>query len=429
MKATAQKIEKNLVQLDVEVPAERFSLALEQAYRKLVKKVNIPGFRKGKAPRFIFERYFGKETLYNEALDTLLADAYFQAVMETEIEPIDRPEVELVQAEEGQPLVFKATVQVKPEVELGQYTELEVSKPEVKVTDEDVEKELAQLQQRYAKIQTVEDGTVEKGDVAVIDFEGFIDEEAFAGGKGEEYPLEIGSGTFIPGFEEQLIGARVGETRDVKVTFPQEYHAENLAGKDAVFKVTVKTIRRKELLPLDDEFARDVSEFNSLEELKADIRNRLLETAEKNAETAVRSQVVEKAVANASVDIPEVMIETRLENMVKDMSERLQRQGLTMDDYLMYTGSTLEQVKADLRPEAEKSVRTDLVLEAIARKEEIDATEEEVTAELEKLAKSYKQSVEELRTAFERYGSLDALKNSIAFEKTIKFLVEKAKIA
>lgn len=429
MKAKAEKIEKNTVVLEIEVEPEKLNQSLDKAYRKLVKKANIPGFRKGKAPRALLERFYGKEYLMDEALDNLLPDVYVEAVQETEIEPIDRPQVELVQAEEGKPLIIKAKVEVKPEVILGEYTGLEVEKPSADINDADVDAELGKLQQRHAKVNTLDEGEVEQGDVAVIDFEGFVDGEAFPGGKGENYPLEIGSESFIPGFEEQVIGAKVGEERDVNVTFPEEYHSVELAGKAAVFKVKVNSIRRKELLPVDDEFAKDVSEFDTLEELKTDIRNRLKETAGKKAEIAVKEQLIQKAVENATVEIPAVMVDTRLNVMLNDMAQRLQRQGISFEDYLRFTGADIDAVRTDLKPEAEKSVRSDLVLEAIARKEQIDATDEDVNAELEKMAEQYKQDVSTLRAALETQGNIDSLKNSIAFQKTIQFLVDNAKLA
>ncbi|MDA8212356.1 MAG: trigger factor [Clostridia bacterium] len=429
MKAKAEKIEKNTVVLEIEVEPEKLNQSLDKAYRKLVKKANIPGFRKGKAPRALLERFYGKEYLMDEALDNLLPDVYVEAVQETEIEPIDRPQVELVQAEEGKPLIIKAKVEVKPEVILGEYTGLEVENPSADINDADVDAELGKLQQRHAKVNTLDEGEVEQGDVAVIDFEGFVDGEAFPGGKGENYPLEIGSGSFIPGFEEQVIGAKVGEERDVNVTFPEEYHSAELAGKAAVFKVKVNSIRRKELLPVDDEFAKDVSEFDTLEELKTDIRNRLKETAGKKAEIAVKEQLIQKAVENATVEIPAVMVDTRLNVMLNDMAQRLQRQGISFEDYLRFTGADIDAVRTDLKPEAEKSVRSDLVLEAIARKEQIDATDEDVNAELEKMAEQYKQDVSTLRAALETQGNIDSLKNSIAFQKTIQFLIDNAKLA
>ena len=429
MKASFEKIEKNLVELQVEVEAEKFTEALNKTIKKMAGKANIPGFRKGKAPKAMIVKYYGKEVLYNEALDAMLPDAYFQAVLETEIEPVDRPEVEIVSVEEGQPLVFKAKVQVKPEVELGQYTGLEVEKPAQEVNELDVKHELDQLQQRHAKIVTLDQGNVVAGDIAVIDFEGFVDGVAFPGGTGSDYPLEIGSNTFIPGFEDQVVGASIGEVRDVNVTFPEEYHSQDLAGKDALFKVTVKGLRRKEVLPLDDELAKDVSDFDTLDELKEDISNKLKERAEQQAEAAIRNQVIEKAVAAAKVELPEVMVDSRVNEMLNEMGQRLQRQGISLEDYFKFTGADMANVRKDLRPEAEKSVLSDLVLEAIARKENIDATDEEVEAELTKMAANMNQEVSALKQMVEAQGNLDMLKNSIAFQKTIQFLIDNAKIS
>lgn len=429
MKASFEKIEKNLVELQVEVEAEKFTEALNKTIKKMAGKANIPGFRKGKAPKAMIVKYYGKEVLYNEALDAMLPDAYFQAVLETEIEPVDRPEVEIVSVEEGQPLVFKAKVQVKPEVELGQYTGLEVEKPAQEVNELDVKHELDQLQQRHAKIVTLDQGNVVAGDIAVIDFEGFVDGVAFPGGTGSDYPLEIGSNTFIPGFEDQVVGASIGEVRDVNVTFPEEYHSQDLAGKDALFKVTVKGLRRKEVLPLDDELAKDVSDFDTLDELKEDITNKLKERAEQQAEAAIRNQVIEKAVGAAKVELPEVMVDSRVNEMLNEMGQRLQRQGISLEDYFKFTGADMANVRKDLRPEAEKSVLSDLVLEAIARKENIDATDEEVEAELAKMAANMNQEVSALKQMVEAQGNLDMLKNSIAFQKTIQFLIDNAKIS
>ncbi|MFZ3170590.1 MAG: trigger factor [Carboxydocellales bacterium] len=429
MKATAERVEKNTVVIEIEVEPEKLNLGLDKAYRKLVKKANIPGFRKGKAPRKILEKFYGKEYLLEEALDNLISDVYPDAVQETEIEPVDRPQVEVVQAEEGKPVIFKVKVEVKPEVELGEYKGLAAEKTSTEVSEADVDAELNKLQQRHAKVSNLDEGTVEQNDVAVIDFEGFIDGEAFAGGKGDDYPLEIGSGSFIPGFEEQLIGVKIGEDKDVNVSFPEEYHSPELAGKPVLFKVKIKSIRRKDILPLDDEFAKDVSEFDTLEELKTDILNRLKEAAEKKAEIAVKEQLIQKAVENATVEIPEVMINTRLQGMLSEMTQRLQRQGVSFEDYVKYTGGNAEGVREELKPEAEKGVRSDLVLEAIARQENIDATDEEVTAELEKMAEQYKQDISTMRAALETQGSIDSFKNSISFQKTIQFLVDNAKLA
>lgn len=422
MKATVEKLEKNRVVLEVEVEAPKLEQALEKAYRKLVRQVNIPGFRRGKAPRFILERYLGKESLYHEAIDMVIPPAYKQAVEETKIEPIDQPELEIVQMEEGQPFIFKATVEVKPEVNLGQYKGLPVERPEVKVAEEDIEAYLKGLQQRFAQLKDVEDGAVEEGDIVLIDFKGQIDGQDYPGLKGENYPLEIGSGTFIPGFEAQLIGAKIDEEREVKATFPANYYREEVAGKEAVFVVKVRGIKRKQLAPIDDEFAKDVSEFETLEELKEDIRKRLETQQRQRAEADVRRQVVDKAVENAEVELPHVLVERRIAFLINDMALRLQRQGLILEKLLEKSGKTIEQLKEDFRPQAEKDVKTELVLEAIAKAEGIEATEEDIDKEIEKMASLLKQDLAKVR---EKMGKdLEGLKYDIIIRKTIDFLVD-----
>jgi len=428
MKANAERIEKNTVLLEVEVDAELFSQAVNKAYRKIVKKVNIPGFRKGKTPRYILERYIGKEALYEEAMETLVPEAYFDAVKDTGIEPVDKPQVEIVQAEEGKPVVFKATVQVKPEVELGQYKGLEVVKKSYKIEDEDVQKELERLQDSHAKLLTLEEGTVEKGDIAVIDFLGKIDGEPFKGGEGKDYSLEIGSRTFIEGFEDQVIGMSINETRDIQVTFPEHYQAEELAGKDATFTVTVKGIKRKELALLDDEFAKDVSEFDTLQELKDDIKNKLIQAAESRGNFLLRRELLDKAVDNAVAEIPDSMIDQQIGEMVAKMGSSFARQGLSIEDYLKYSKSSIDKLKEDMRPEAERTVKTALVMESISKTEGITATEEEIQAEIERVASAYRQDPEEFRKTIESEGSFGFIAESIIKEKTFQFLVDNAKI-
>ena len=429
MKVSMEKIEKNKVALEVEVAADKFSKAMDQAYKKVVTKVNIPGFRKGKVPRAILEQQYGKEVLFEEAADIVLPDAYFQAVQETKIDPIDKPQVEIVQLEEGKPFVFKATVEVKPEVKLGQYTEIAVEKPKVEVTEEQVQARLADMQQKGAEMIALEDEAAQAGDITVIDYEGYIDEVQFEGGTGMSHPLELGTNTFIPGFEDQLIGAKAGEERDVKVTFPEEYHSKEHAGKDAIFKVKVNAVKRKQVAILDDEFAKDVSEFETLEELKQDIKNKLELQAEQAAEGQVRAAIIDQVVANAEVEVPEVMIQSRLEEMISDMGQRLQQQGMSLDDYFKFTNTTKETLMETHREDAEKGVKTDLILEAVKAAENIEATEEEIDAEIEKLAKQYNQKAEVMKSVLEGQGNIAMFKNSIAMEKTIKFLLDKANIA
>ncbi|MFZ5597798.1 MAG: trigger factor [Bacillota bacterium] len=426
MKATAEKQEKNTVVLEVEVEAEKFSKAMDQAYKKIVKKVNIPGFRKGKAPRLILERYVGKKALYDEAVEIIIPDAYIDAVEDTGIEPVSHPELDLVQVEEGKPLVFKAKVVVKPEVKLGQYTGLEVTDPAREVTDEDVQNEIERLRNRYAKLITLEEGAVENGDLVSIDFEGKIDGVPFEGGKADDYNLEIGSGAFIPGFEDQIVGMNINETRDINVKFPQDYGKEELAGKDAVFTVTVKSIKRKELSPLDDEFAKDVSEFDTLEELRADLANRLKQAEEERAKAQVRRDVVEKAVENATVEIPGEMIDSRLEEMIGNMEQRLSGQGISLEKYFKYTNSSIADLREKMRPDAEKSVRQELVIEAVAKAENITVSDEELTEEIKRMSEEMKQDPDIIRKIIEGQNQMSFIKNGIMRDKAVQFLVDRA---
>lgn len=426
MKATAEKVEKNTVVLEVEIEPEKFSKAVDQAYKKIVKKVNIPGFRKGKAPRVILERYVGKQALYDEAVEILVPDAYVSAVEDTGIEPVSQPEVELLQMEEGKPVVFKAKVMVKPEVSLGQYSGLEVVRPGTEVTDTDVDNELERLRNRHAKLITLEEGAVEGGDLVAIDFEGKIDGVPFEGGKANDYTLEIGSGSFIPGFEEQIVGMNINESRDINVAFPQDYGREDLAGKNAVFSISVKSIKRKELAPLDDEFAKDVSEFDALEDLRADLANKLKQTSEERAKAQVRRDVLSRAVANAGVDIPQEMINSRVEEMIRNMSQRLTGQGISIDNYLAYTNSNIDELRERVRPDAEASVRQSLVLDAVARAEGLTLNDEEIAGEIDRMASEMKQDSGVIRKILEGQNQLDFIKESILRDKTIQYIVDKA---
>jgi trigger factor len=428
MKANAERIEKNTVLLEIEVDAEKFTRAMEQAYRKLVKKFNVPGFRKGKTPRPIFERYIGRDALYEEAMDGLVPEAYVDAVKDTGIEPIEQPNVEVVQAEEGKPVVLKAMVQVKPEVKLGQYKELEVVKTSFAITEEDVEKELEALRDKHAELLVLEEGKVENGDISVIDFLGKINGEPFKGGESKDYNLEIGSGSFIAGFEEQITGMSIGETKDIQVTFPDNYQAEELAGKDAVFTVTVKEIKRKKLPAIDNEFAKDVSEFDTLEELRNDISNKLKQAAENNSEMLFRNKAVENAVQNAEIELPEIMIENKLAEMFRNLELRLVSQGINLSDYLEYSKISPDKLKSDMRPDAELSLKTDLVLNAIAKLEEIKVSDEEVQKETEKIAAQYRQAEADIRAMLEEQGKMSMIEDGILKEKTVEFLVNSAKV-
>jgi trigger factor len=430
MKATWEKIEKNKVVLNVEVDADQVAAALDRAFKKVVAKVNIPGFRKGKVPRQIFEARYGVESLYQDALDILLPESYVKAIEETKIEPVDRPDVEVEQFGKGQALIYKATVTVKPEVQLGEYKGIEVPQADTNVTEEEVAAELKRLQERHAELVAVEEGAAEKGDIAVIDFDGYLDGEPIEGGKAEKYSLELGSGSFIPGFEDQVVGMAKGEEKDIKVTFPEDYHAEQLKGKEVVFKVKLHDIKRKVLPELDDEFAKDVSEFDTLDEFKADIVKKLQERKERESKEKREELVVEKAASNAEVEIPDVMISNEVDRMYNDFANRMKMQGLTLDMYLQLTGQDEAAVKEQMRPDAEKRIRNDLVLEAIAKAESITATEEEIDKELDRLAEQFQRTKEEIRNIIlSANGSLQAVEHDLKVRKTIEFLVEHSKTA
>ncbi len=424
MTVKVDRIEKNRVALEVTVATEDFQKSIDRAIKKISGQISIPGFRKGRVPKAVIEARIGKEAILEEAYEFALPDAYTKAVEESGIEPIDRPNVEVVSSGFEQELVFKATVDVKPEVELGQYKGLGVEKPAGVVTDEQVENQLKVLQERHAKVTSLEEGTIEQGDTAVIDFAGFSEGVPFPGGNGTDYPLVIGSETFIPGFEQQLVGVQIGAEVEVNVTFPEEYHAPELAGKPAVFKVTVKGIKRKELTEIDDEFAKDVSQFESLEELKADTKNKLLKTAEEQAERDYKNAIIEKVVEVANVEIPAVMIDERVEQMVNDLAQRLQYQGLSFEQYLQYAGTTVEQLKGNYRPQAERAVKTDLVLEAVAKAEDIEATEQELQTEIEKFSAQYQQDPAQFREMLEKRGEVKLFSRGVVVDKTVNFLVE-----
>lgn len=428
MSSKWEKLEGNVGVLTVEVEAEKVDEALDKAFMKIRKKVNVPGFRKGKVPRKVFEQRYGVEALYQDALDILLPEAYANAVEETGIEPVDRPEVDIEQMEKGANLIFTAKVTVKPEVKLGEYKGLEVEELDTTVTDEDVENELKALQQKHAELVVVEDGTVEKGDTVVFDFEGFMDGEAFEGGKGENYSLEIGSGYFIPGFEDQLIGLKTGEEKEIEVTFPEDYRVENLAGKPATFKVKIHEIKRKELPAIDDEFAKDVDEeVETLDELKAKIKEKLAKDKEFEAKQHRSDTVVEKAAENATIDIPEVMITNEVERMIREFEQRLQMQGITLDLYYQFSGTNEEALREQLKGDAEKRVRMNLTLEAIAEAENLEVTDADVDAEIEKMAELYKQPVEEMKQFFAEKERNEAIKADLKIQKAVDFLVENRK--
>ncbi|KIL36387.1 trigger factor [Cohnella kolymensis] len=429
MKANWEKIEKNLGVLDVEVEAEQVAKALDKAFKKVAQKANVPGFRKGKVPRTIFEARFGVESLYQDAIDILLPEAYTNAVEMTGIEPIDRPDVDVEQFGKGQSFKFKAKVMVKPEVKLGAYKGLEVPAADTDVSEEEVNAELERLQQRHAELVVVDEGPAQMGDHTVIDFEGFLDGEPFEGGKGERFSLELGSGSFIPGFEEQVVGLNIAEEKEINVTFPENYQAENLAGKPVVFKVKLHEIKRKSLPALDDEFAKDVSEFDTLEEYKADLTNKLKERKAKDAESTREAAVVDKAAEGAEVEIPSVMIDAEVDQMMKDFENRLSQQGMNLELYFQFSGQDEAALKEQMKGDAEKRVRNNLVLEEVAKAENLEVSEEDINEELESLSKLYGRSAEELRSLFAAQGYLDNLGADLKVRKAVKFLVDESKTA
>lgn len=426
MAAKWEKQEGNEGVLTIEVDADKFNDALDQAFKKVVKDIQVPGFRKGKMPRGLFEKRFGVESLYQDAVDIILPTAYMEAVDETGIEPVDQPEIDIEQIEKGKNLIFTAKVTVKPEVKLGDYKGLEVEEENTEVTDEDVAEELKRRQEQQAELVVKEEGEIVDGDTAVIDFEGFLDGEAFEGGKGENHSLEIGSGSFIPGFEEQLIGKKAGEETEVNVTFPEEYHAEDLAGKDAVFKVKIHEVKQKELPELDDEFAKDLDdEVETLDELKEKIKKQLTEQRETEADNKKRESLVEQASENAEVDIPEAMIETELDRMMQEFEQRLQMQGMNLEMYTQFSGQDEDQLKEQMKEDAGKRVKTNLTLEAIAEAENVEVTEEDVEKELESMASLYNMELDQIKQALG--GNTAALKEDLKFRKAIDVLVDNSK--
>ncbi|WP_347549387.1 trigger factor [Pseudalkalibacillus hwajinpoensis] len=430
MTAKWEKLEGNQGVLTVEVDATEVNSALDEAFKKVVKQVNVPGFRKGKMPRSLFEKRFGVESLYQDALDIILPKAYSEAIEESGIDPVDRPEVDVEQIEKGQNLIFKATVTVKPEVKLGEYKGLEVEEQDTNVTDEEVEAELKSLQEKQAELVVVEDGELQEGDTAVIDFEGFLGEEPFEGGQGDNYSLEIGSNTFIPGFEEQLIGEKAGAEKEVTVTFPDEYHAENLAGQEATFKVKVHDIKRKELPDLDDEFAKDVNEsVETLDELKKTTKENLEKQKAEDADVQKKDTLIEKATENSEIDLPSAMVDAEVDRMLQEFEQRLQQQGMNLEMYFQFSGQDEKALREQMQEDGEKRVRTNLTLEAIADAENVEVSEEEVNEELSKMAAMYNMEEEQIRQMLMMQGGTDALKGDLRIRKAIDVLVNNSKKA
>ena len=426
MKVTVENGENQQVTLTIEVEAAEVEKAINRACKRLSNRVNIPGFRKGKAPRKIVETHLGKEYILNDAFEYDLAPKSFdKALDEQKIQPVTRPNIDIVTLEEGNDLVFKATVTPRPEVKLGEYKGLKVEKKVEAVTDEDVDKQLKAMQERQGKqVDAPEGAAVENGDFTTLDFEGFVNGEAFEGGKGKDYPLEIGSGSFIPGFEEQLVGMKVGEERDVNVTFPEEYHAKDLAGKAATFKCTIHSIKRKELPELNDELAKKVSKFDTLDELKADIRKNLEHNAEHKAENEQRAAAIDTATDNITVDIPEVMIDNRVSAMLQEMAMRLESQGMKMEQYLQYAGTDIAKLREQYRDTAAKNVKTDLMLEEVAKAEDIKVEDKDLNAEVAGMAAAYGATPQQVAKIIKEQGRIGDLAASVLRKKTAQFIID-----
>lgn len=420
------KKENNKVSLKVTVSDEAFKKAIQKAYLKNRGRFNIPGFRKGKAPQKVIELQYGVGIFYDDAINEAFPAEYEKAVEELGLDPVDRPDVDIETLEPGKPVVFTVDVTVKPEVVLGDYDSMEIENVSSEVKDEDVDAEMEKSREMNARLVSIEEEAKE-GDTAMIDYEGFVGGEAFEGGKGENHPLELGSNQFIPGFEDQLVGCKAGEEKEVKVTFPEEYHSDELAGAEATFKVLVKEVKRKELPEMDDELAKDISEFDTLEELRADTKAKLEEEAEKRAKTEIRNKVVEKAVSISEIDLPEVMIENEIDSMIKDFEYQLRYQGLDLDKYYEITKSEENDLREQMKEDAEKKVRTALTVEAVSKKEAVEASEEEIEEELKQIADQYKMELEKVKMT---YGgqNMEYLKESIVSRKTIDLLVEKVKL-
>ena len=427
MNCKVEKTEKaNEVKLEITIEAEKFENAMKKVYFQNAKYFNIPGFRKGKAPMNIVEKYYGAQIFYEDAFNEVATEAYDEALKENKIDAVSKPEVDIIQMEKGKDVIFTAIVQTKPEVELGKYKGVEISKVEYTVEDKDIEHELGHMQEHNSRLITIEDRALENGDISTIDFEGFVDGVAFEGGKAEGHELEIGSGSFIPGFEEQLVGMKIEEEKEIKVTFPEEYFSKDLAGKEATFKVKLHAIKKKELPELDDEFAKDVSEFDTLAELKASIKEKLEKSNEQRAKYETEEAAIKAVCETAKLDIPSGMIDLEVDNMLKDFEQRLSYQGLNLEQYLNMIGRTEEEMRKEYEPQATEAIKSRLVLEAIINAEKIEASEEEINAKMEEMAKNYGKKVEELS---ENENLKKYLDEGIRSEKALEFIVKNAKLA
>ena len=425
MSLQVENLEKNMAKLTIEVPASEFEKALQSAYNKQKKSISVPGFRKGKVPRQMVEKMYGADVFYEDAANELIPTAYEEELKNCDLEIVSRPTVDIVQIKKGENFIFTAEVAVKPEVTLGEYKGMEVDKTSTRVTQKEVEAKIKEEAEKNARTVTVEGRPVQDGDEVILDFEGFVDGEAFEGGKGENYPLTIGSGSFIPGFEEQLVGAEAEKEVEVKVTFPEEYHAEELKGKDAVFKCTIHEIKEKQIPEIDDEFAAEVSEFDTLDEYKADVKAKIKEQKENEGKQKKEDQAVEKAVANATMEIPEAMIDEQVRQMVNEFAQNMQYQGISFEQYCQITGMTLEKIQEETRPQAVKRIETRLVLEAIAKAENIEVTEERLDEEIKKMAESYNMEADKLKELMGEEEKKQMMED-IAVQDAVTFLVDNA---
>ena len=426
MSLQGEKLENNTAKLTIEVPAEEFDKAIMKAYQKNKNKFNVPGFRKGKVPYAMVEKMYGAAVFYEDAANYVIPDAYANAATESELEIVARPDINVTQIEKGKPFIFEAEVTLKPEIKLGKYKGVKVEAMDTTVTDEDVQAELDKVKEQNARLVAADDKAVEDGDQTTIDFEGFVDGEAFEGGKGEDYPLTIGSHSFIDTFEEQLIGKKVGEEVEVNVTFPEEYQAKELAGKPAMFKVTIKEIKVKEYPEIDDDFAQDVSEFDTLDEYKADIKKNLEDKKTQEAEADKESKVIEAIVKDSEMDIPEKMIEAQAQQMLEEFAQNIAMQGISFEQYLQFTGATVDQLREQVTPQAKARVESSLVLEAIVKAEKIEATDEEFDEEVKKMAERYQMEVDKINELLSD-DDKNNIKADICAKKAAKLVVEKAK--
>lgn len=423
-----EKVEDNKIKLEVEIPAPEVDTALDRAYRKVVKNVNMPGFRKGKVPRHVLESYFGPEVLHEDVLENLVPPAYQEALEESKFEPINQPDFELVRVEAGKPLLFNATIEVMPEAELAEYIGLEVEQDEVKVEDIQVDHHLYMLREQNARLVPREDEPAREGDLVTIDFQGFVDGELFEGGEAEDYSLELGSRSFVPGFEEQLVGVKPGEEKEVKITFPDNYGNEELSGKEAIFQVKMKKIKEKQLPELNDDFVKEVSELDTLDEMKADLKEKMLKNAEEQSRIKLEESLIEKIASASKVSLPKVLVERQIDRMVDEMSGYLRSQGLSVEQFMDLSGKSMEELREQNRPEAEKRTKANLVLDAIAKKEGFSVDDSEVDSKINEIAETYNDQADRVKEVFEKQGRIPAIREELRIRKVIDLMVENAEI-